>query len=156
MTTYPTCRHEGCSRMVSRDGHCRPHFIREVMGWKLREEELRRIPLGLLTDDQLRRLRKGTSGARDAATILAAIKEIDGMDFDTSLSATKAGEEWEMQGRPSSADLERMERRLARDNERAALRELMRPTADDRYAMECLRNIEAGRPHDGHPDQWDD
>lgn len=72
MSRLALCRCEGCGRMVSREGYCRSHFISEHMGWTIGAEDLRRVPLGRLTDAQLDALRMRTHGQRSIEAILEA------------------------------------------------------------------------------------
>jgi len=69
-----TCKCEGCDRLISRDGYCRPHFISESLGWNLGDRSLRRIPLGRLSDTQTDALRRATYGETSLANILDVIR----------------------------------------------------------------------------------
>ena len=74
MSPTITCQDVGCGRMVSRRGYCRPHFISEVLGWKLRHGALRQIPLGRLDAPQHALLEAKTRGATSVQRILRVIK----------------------------------------------------------------------------------
>lgn len=83
MTIQTTCRLAGCTRLVSRAKLCRPHFITDALQWDLQADEIRQVPLGRLTRDELRALAEETRGATDIGGILTACIGIAPQAFHT-------------------------------------------------------------------------
>lgn len=48
-----TCGVAGCSRLVSRDGYCRPHYLYEFLFWDVRPKEVQKLEIGRLNRWQL-------------------------------------------------------------------------------------------------------
>ena len=62
--------------MVSRNGQCRPCFIKKYLEWTLTDAELRAVPLGVLTTEQLKELRRQTRCQRDVKQVLRVLMVI--------------------------------------------------------------------------------
>lgn len=76
MTSVQTCREADCGRTVCRAQRCRPCFIARSLGWTISADELRSVPLGRLTDAELRQLRRETQGASSVTDILTVLIRI--------------------------------------------------------------------------------
>lgn len=87
LTGLSVCRFQGCQRIVSRAGYCRPHFVTESLRWTITSKALRLVPFGRLSELELDRLRRETKGGDDDLRILRRLREIAPEVFPASTLA---------------------------------------------------------------------